>query len=180
MQPMKQLLFLIFMLSATSVLAQPSKGIEQIAFDYFISKLDSIINEELTGYKFNTKTDKLYFEGKTSMFDDLVLGDFKTYVFTRKRFIDPGSIKERNMLLKCSADPLPIIANAYHFIVAESKNLPEDKSVRVALSNRYFHKGYYYVRFQINKGVALRKVFAYIKLDEQAHPVDWVVTTDFL
>ncbi|RYZ53803.1 MAG: hypothetical protein EOP49_06525 [Sphingobacteriales bacterium] len=173
--------FLFLLLSTRDVVAADSINVEQIAFDYFISRLDSFSFESYSNYRFNREKDKIYFSGTTELFDDLLLGNFKTYVFKKKKFINAGSFNDRNKLLSCTREPRKIVArqkfvskgNSAAFIEAR-----KETDALIAVSNRYFFEGYYYVRIKIDPGLAMVQTYFYIKMTEDGEPVDWVVASD--
>lgn len=187
---MKRIAFFISLFAATALTYSAGKaqssdgpGIEQRALEYFLQKLDSLVLNESTGQRFDKDKGEIYYSGKTSMFDDLVLGDFKTYVFTRRRFIDPGSVAERNTLLVCAKEPVPLHASRpFLFIAADKSKVSFNKPqvIWLGISNAYLYKDHYFVRFRLDRSAAIHRSYVYFKMDKTGALIDWVATSDFL
>lgn len=186
-------------------LGADSLNVEQIAFDYFISKLDSFSFDAYSAYRFNKSKQRILYSGYTDLFSDFLLGNFKTYSFKKKKFIDAGTFDERNNVISCShearafssSQPFcskdPAIASkidvAYKNIVekppvqadAANPNKPQREyhDVFVQMSNRYYYQGYYYVRIKIViPDYYLVQTYFYAKIDPSGEPINWVATSD--
>lgn len=158
--------------------------IEKIALEYFLAKLDSVVREDaMNGNGFNRKKDRIYFSGATELFEDLKLGEFKTYAFKRKHFIEAGSFDQRNYRLQCDKVPVKI-AIADKLLTKGSKEDYErnrrGNDLRIAVSNRYFHNGQYFVRIFLDTGMNMFQVYFYVRVDESGTPQDWVVSSDII
>jgi|GEM_PF-5345890 len=150
---------------------------EQIALDYFIACLDSFSMDAYNGYRFNKSKDKVYFSGATELFDDLTLGNFKTYSFKKKKFIDAGSFNDRNRLLTCEKMPRKLNSRYKHLVKAQGAQRKATDAL-IAISNAYFYDNNYYVRIRIDQGSDLVQTYFYARIDAQGQPVNWVLTND--
>lgn len=156
-------------------------NIEQIAFNYFISKLDSFSMDSYSNYKFNKTRDKIYYTGVTTLFDDLVLGNFKTYTFKKKKFINAGSFNDRNYLLTCEKNAKPV-SSTDKFVVRVKPATPSVQrkagDASISISNRYFYDDHYFVRIKMEQGEHAFSSYFFVKLDAMGEPVSWVVAAE--
>ncbi len=186
-------------------LGADSLNIEQIAFDYFLSKIDSFSFDAYSAYRFNKSKQRILYSGNTNLFSDFLLGNFKTYSFKKKKFIDAGTFDDRNNVISCSHNPRsftssepycvkdPAIASKieleYNNIVNKPPSQPDDanpnkpkreyRDVYVEMSNRYFFQGYYYVRIKIViPDYYLVQTYFYAKIEPNGEPINWVATSD--
>ncbi len=65
-------------------------NVEQIAFDYFLTKIDSFSFDAYTSYKFNKKKDRMFYTGMTELYQDLMLGNCKPMLSRRKNLLMQG------------------------------------------------------------------------------------------
>jgi hypothetical protein len=186
-------------------LGADSLNVEQIAFDYFLSKIDSFSFDAYSAYRFNRSKQRILYSGNTDLFTDFLLGNFKTYAFRKKKFIDAGTFDDRNNVISCSHDPRPFtssepfcvkdfgitskIDQEYKKIVDKAPVQPDEanpnkpqreyRDVYIQLSNRYFFENYYYVRIKIViPDYYLVQTYFYAKIDTNGEPINWVATSD--
>ncbi len=175
------LCWLLLLLSPTRTSAQSNSSedtlkIEQIAFDYFLSKLDSIyISDGGKGYRFDTVKHKIYFSGET-----VTGGGFTPRYLNmhQKRFIIIDSLDE-DKLIRCIEGKR--LLNCFKkFVLTEkgysikSKDSIEDIGLRIHM--RCYKNGFYYVYISIDIGVDWILNDIYIKLNKEGLPVDFLET----
>jgi len=156
-------------------------NVEQIAFDYFLTKIDSFSFDAYSSYKFNKKKDRMFYTGITELYQDLMLGNFKTYAFKKKKFIDAGSFNDRNRMLSCEKEPRKINASEKYIVKVKVLNDNADRKptdANIAISNRYYFDGYYYVRIKIDPGIDLVHTYFYAKINPMGEPENWIVASD--
>ena len=175
------LLCCLLFLYGTTTIAQTNSAedtlqIEQIAFDYFLSKLDSIyISDGGKGYRFDTVKHKIYYSGETVRGGVLTPSSLNSY---RKRFIISDSLDEDKpirsiegkRLLKCNKK----------FVVTERNYSikPKDsiEDIGLWIHMRCYKNGFYYVCINIDIGVDWIINTIYIKLNKNGVPVDFLDT----
>jgi hypothetical protein len=159
-----------------------SINIEQLAFNDFILQADSILMYDHSGSKYFQK-DKhvIYFSGKTDFHAAMPYA--LNQISKKEGFILIDSSND----LKVGKDrwvyPLKgakkINVNS-SFVVIDKENkqnkLCKPGDLRVFMSTRYFHNGFYYVRFYFSSDTQTKSDL-YIKLDKNGNVVDRAVTS---
>lgn len=159
-------------------MAQNKKGsempIEQIAFDYFVSKMDSIlISDGGKAFVFDTVKNKIYFSGETSKggaFNPSMLNRYK------KDFIILDSLNDYEAVYSISGKRS--LYSTKKFVVIKGNHPLEYKDcvqdISLQISMRCFKNNYYYVRIGIGIGIDWISNDVYIKLDKNGDPIGYL------
>ena len=155
-----------------------SIDIEQAAFNEFISRVDSIaiLNYPSKGY-FQKDSNHIYFSGKTELYSAMpfalnqmcrrtnfiLIDSTKDYAKGVDRWIYP---EKGSKEIKCSV----------LFLVKPPPSSIDVKQgdLQLFMSNRYYHNGFYYVKFLIVQDIY--KINWYYKLDATGRIIDYVTT----
>jgi hypothetical protein len=151
--------------------------IEQTAFNYLVSNIDSIIF--IDGSKrqnFNTATNKIYFCGYSS---GKGMIHFAAAKFFKDNFLNVDSLyymkdnPQQISSLTNNREPLtipkPYVRICDYDCFKENK---KSGDIFAHISNRFFHDGFYYVRINIHIGVDNIFNEVYFKLNSEGTIID--------
>ncbi len=148
--------------------------IEQIAFDYFISKIDSIyITDGGKYYLFDTNSHKIYFSGETAGgggFNPEALNRYK------KTFVTLDSLEDRKPV-HSPLEKRPLYSNRAFVVKEKIFDLTPNDSVEnisLQISTRCYKNSFYYVIIWIFMGADWVNNEVYIKLDKNGLPIDYL------
>lgn len=89
----------------------------------------------------------MFYTGMKELYQELMLSNCKTY---------SGSFNDRNRMLSCEKEPRKINAAEKYIVKVKVLNDNADRKptdANIAISNRYYFDGYYYVRIKIDPGI---------------------------
>ncbi len=158
-----------------------SINFEQNAFDYFISKLDSIqIFNGGESFVFNKKESKIIFYGKTQLSISI---PFELNHISRKiNFLVMDSTFHRRRKNQEWLYPLKgvqAIQTKAPYIIIDTLNQykinEKANDIKIFMTYRFFISGFYYVAISIDTGVDWVSTITYIKLTPQGKAIDWAI-----
>jgi hypothetical protein len=148
-------------------------NVEQKAFNYFISRLDSTYIYAETFKKFNTDSNIVYYTPKTFTKIGLSL-NYASYT-KKPDFIILASQQDKSE--NASVDSVS------YTLTSTDKKLRDNSKIKyldnrrsgdimITLTSRIFYNNFFYVRVFIDSGINWKSNEALIKLDKQGNPVD--------
>ncbi len=154
-------------------------NIEQAAFEEFISRVDSIAIITYPKRKYFQKdSSKIYFSGETELHSAMPFALNRMY--RRTDFIIIDSLKDyapdKNSWIYPQNGRRKISNKSTFVIIAQRKKdeLLDAGNLRLFMTNRYHHNGFYYVKFVITQDII--ETAWYYKLDAKGKVVDIIVT----
>jgi len=155
-------------------------NIEQVAFDEFISRVDSIalMNHPKRKY-FQKDSSKIYFSGETGFYSAMPF--VLNRICRRKDFIIIDTAKDyapgTNSWIYPQKGNKKIISKANFVVLDKRKSKRKSLNagdLRLFMSNRYYHNGFYYVKFIITQDII--ETSWYYKLNEHGKVLDIAMT----